>query len=497
MSRAGARAVVVTVLLLPGCGDGPLSPRDARALDAAEARWAARGFTDYAFVTRRSCFCAPEALIDVEIEVRDGTIAAVTDAAADTLLPTASHGTWYTVDDLFAVIRRASGTEAVEHVRVVFDSVLGFPREITVTYDPGIADAGGTWVVTRLEALPPAAGLTPLLPGFDWRAWFTAATGDATHPDHFGAYGIAPAGGTLYLGFGAALPAQQDGALLAAFDARGLHSAVALDEQGFLDLSAVGDTLLIPGVDPCCPDGWEFGNFYAGRTGAALVKRRNLPWVLHGWGIWHDTATALTWLAVSSHLGDSVTLTGEIWRTPDLGLTWTRVATRDDGVGGYRTYDVAGHGGRLYAVAAEFGGCTLVAAPETGTVWTPVAPADSLACIHRLVRFGRRLLALDVTRRAVLVVDAGGALQRHALPFTVGPYTLHWATEAAGRLFAVADDGGILRTADLVDWTPVAAGDGRAYTGISYWPYRRWLVLGERGGGGGPWRLRLCGVGPC
>ena len=347
---------------------------------------------------------------------------------------------------------------------------------------------------TAHEVVP--AELEELAPAFPYASWFAEHTGFDPVPDDFGAYAVLPVSDTLYLGFGAGLPAAADGALLGAFDDAGIRAVAPLDEQGMLDMATGGGMLLIPGVDPCCPDGWEAGNFYTYAPSAGLTKWRNLPNVFHAWGVWYDGADDVVYVAASSHRGDSVSV-GGIWRTADLGVHWARIATNDDGVGDYRTYDVLGHRGRLYATSAESrNSCALVAQPEVGTAWMPVLPDKRLACYHRLVPFGDALIAVDSTRRRLHVVTGqGDALQRE-LPFTIGELSLNWATVAGGYLYALSSDGRILLTRDLAVWKTVAEADQEFVT-IQYWPQRNWLVLASRGMNGALWKLELCDAAPC
>ena len=218
--------------------------------------------------------------------------------------------------------------------------------------------------------------------------------------------------------------------------------------------------LLIPGVDPCCPDGWEAGNFYTYSPAAGLTKWRNLPNVYHAFGVWYNTTGDAVYVATSSHPGDFETSVGGIWRSEDRGAHWTRIADDEDGVGDYRTYDVLGHRGRLYATSAESrSSCTLVAQPEAGTVWTPVLPGKRLACSHRLVSFGDALIAVDSTRSKLHVVTGQEDATERELPSTIGKQSPNWATVVGGYLYALFDNGRVMLTSDLTSWVLVAEMD--------------------------------------
>lgn len=348
---------------------------------------------------------------------------------------------------------------------------------------------------TAHEVVP--AELEEFAPAFPYASWFADNTGFDPDLDDFGAYTLVPLSGTLYLGFGAGRPAAADGALLGAYDDQGIRAVAPLDEQGMLDMAIGQGMLLVPGVDPCCPDGWEAGNFYTYSVSAGLTKWRNLPNVYHAWGVWHDAADDAVYLATSAHPGDFASSVGEIWRSADLGEHWARVAGAGDGVGEYRTYDVLGHRGRLYATSAESrNSCTLVAAPPVGTAWVPVRPDARLACLHRLVSFGAALVAVDSTRRRLQVVTGDGEVSQRELPFAIGASSFNWAAVAGGFLYALSGDGRIVLTRDLESWETVAAMD-REFVTIQYWPHKDWLVLASRGGDGALWKLELCDGGPC
>ncbi len=337
--------------------------------------------------------------------------------------------------------------------------------------------------------------LVELVPGWPYDTWFAEHTGSSVNPDAFGAFTMQPLADILYLGFGADLPARRDGALLAAFDDQGLRAIAPLDEQGMLDMTVADQTLLIPGVDPCCPDGWESGNFYLYRPATGLIKLRNLPNVLHGWGVWYDAGEGATYLAASAHPGDFLTSIGQIWRTGDEGAHWELVADGGDGVGAYRTYDVMGHQGSLYAVSRD-DTCTLVAQPPGQSTWENVVPGGQVACAHRLVSFAGNLIALDAARGALHLLPPKGTPTEVDVPFTVDSVAYNWAAVAGGFLYAISDDGRVVVTRDLVAWDTVVRSDQRFMT-IQYWPYRDWLVLATKGMGGALWKFQLCHAAPC
>lgn len=78
--------LVLGALTLVGCGS-PFSSAEQTTLAAARARWAARPFADYSFEFEAGCFCPPEETGPVHIEVRAGTITAITRVADGAAVP--------------------------------------------------------------------------------------------------------------------------------------------------------------------------------------------------------------------------------------------------------------------------------------------------------------------------------------------------------------------------------------------------------------------------
>lgn len=117
--------------------------------DRARARWAAQEIRDYRFDFDRQCFCVPEAVEPVRIEVRDGEIAAVRSRTTGESLAASAYVQWFTVDQLFRLIEQAEA--AGQDVRVDYHW-LGYPRKIEI--GSLAADAGVVYAVSALERIP-------------------------------------------------------------------------------------------------------------------------------------------------------------------------------------------------------------------------------------------------------------------------------------------------------------------------------------------------------
>jgi len=143
----------VALCLLGACSS--TGPVDLAQLDDAQARWSQREFTDYTYEARILCFCPTEIVSRVRVEVRDDSIASVTDVATDQQVARTFWNAWNTVDDLFQRIRQAPRSSGVVRVDATYDAGLGFPSDVDFVPDEGIADGG--WSQTIFE-LAPLAG---------------------------------------------------------------------------------------------------------------------------------------------------------------------------------------------------------------------------------------------------------------------------------------------------------------------------------------------------
>lgn len=345
-------------------------------------------------------------------------------------------------------------------------------------------------LVQMPQSAPPPNLAELITPGFDYATWYEAETGYAGNPEYFGAYALTPVGDTLYLGFGTARPAEDgnNGALFASTDAITVTAISPLDEQGFIGMTPHNGVIYIPGADPTDrgPDHqWDWGNTYVYSPPDDFTKHRNLPNVIHTWGLWHHPTQDRLYAAVSSHQGDYKTWSGEIFVSADQGNSWARLADRDDGVGEYRTYDITGLGGKLYATWNDVyqEPCGLAQSDNEGNTWTRLpAFTSQTACRTRLFAHHNHLLTLTFDRSALLALNSRGAVTHHRFPgFSVKTWAYNYlAEDSAGRIYTITEDGRVMRTANLNAWETLVSGD-RAFITIAYWPEKDWIVLADRG----------------
>jgi hypothetical protein len=106
-------------------------------LDGARARWGAAALAAYEYGYHKYCECHRESPPETTVTVRDGTVVAVRHRPAGTTtdVPAADKNLSYywTVDGLFDLI--ASAQARGVQVRAVYDTGLGFPREVYIDYD--------------------------------------------------------------------------------------------------------------------------------------------------------------------------------------------------------------------------------------------------------------------------------------------------------------------------------------------------------------------------
>ena len=373
---------------------------------------------------------------------------------------------------------------------------IGIPILVLIGSMTTVAASGGINIRQQPRRLAPASPESwhvELIPGMDYSTWYQTQTGYTPNANYFGAYAIEPMTDTLFIGFGTARPAENDGALLVSYDGTTLQNVYEPMEQGFIDMTAASGTLYIPGADPCCPDNWDWGNTYIYTPPNLVIKHRNLPYVLHSWGLWFDVDDDTLYAAVSSHLGNDETWTGEVFSTTDQGASWTRLANRDDGVGQYRTYDIIGFNDKLYATWNDVypEPCGLAESSDGGANWTRFL-VNQTSCRTRLAVFNNKLLALKLDRSGVFAIDTPDNISTYDFPgFQIADWAYNYlAADASGYLCTLTDDGRVVRTSDFTTWETLASTD-LALASIAYWPNKNRIIFSDHWSDGKLWKIDL------
>lgn len=135
--------------------ESPVSPGEMRALAEAEARWAARGFPDYAIEMLHVCFCAPEVTQWARVEVVAGSVSRVVLLESGADMSAEQRSYFQTVEQVFGAIREANNHYGgLKDVIVEFDRTLGFPTEVNFVPEPDLVDGGGARYLRNAGPIP-------------------------------------------------------------------------------------------------------------------------------------------------------------------------------------------------------------------------------------------------------------------------------------------------------------------------------------------------------
>lgn len=132
-------------------------PRDFRRLDLAEERWQARGFADYTYEIRSTCFCPPELGRWTRVTVQNGRVTSAVPVTPDPFFPNNTLRYWDPVDSIFASVRHfmlESHQSYYEAVLATYDPALGYPTLVEYRARSTVADAGGVIELRNVRALP-------------------------------------------------------------------------------------------------------------------------------------------------------------------------------------------------------------------------------------------------------------------------------------------------------------------------------------------------------
>lgn len=129
-----------------------LDQSEQAELDSARSRWIALGMQDYEFEIRKGCLCPPEAQQWRHIEVRGGHIVAViVDGTTATTLQRITEPGWWTIDELFQMVRDKGTAPAEFDLTVAYDATMGYPTAVhEKSFTP---DGGESWFVRGVKPL--------------------------------------------------------------------------------------------------------------------------------------------------------------------------------------------------------------------------------------------------------------------------------------------------------------------------------------------------------
>lgn len=138
--RLGVALSLASVCGLLGCGggDAPLLSKSQSDLTRSQAQWKSANIRSYRYTLRRSCFCSPDTLAAVVIEVRNGAAFSVktsSGASADA----ASVADMDTIDEIFAKLQSVLNTPKGA-VNASYNALYGYPATANIDPIPDAAD---------------------------------------------------------------------------------------------------------------------------------------------------------------------------------------------------------------------------------------------------------------------------------------------------------------------------------------------------------------------
>lgn len=119
-----------------------------RDLLAAETKWRQNKPRSYSYTLQRSCFCMPEFLKPIQIEILGNTVTRATVEGVP--LPLERRANALTVEGLFEIIREAIDDKA-HRIDVQYDAEYGFPRSISIDRNAMMADEEVYYTATEFK----------------------------------------------------------------------------------------------------------------------------------------------------------------------------------------------------------------------------------------------------------------------------------------------------------------------------------------------------------
>lgn len=155
---AGVRAIGLSLFgilaVASGCTGGELDTGRAALMAQAAANraiWDGAAIKDYEFVVQRTCFCGPDYLRALRIQVRGGAVSTVTFSDTGDTVTNSALGPFPTLDDLFDDLQ--DQILEADNVNATFDPQYGFPSHYIVDPQYTMADEEFGITVTGFRTL--------------------------------------------------------------------------------------------------------------------------------------------------------------------------------------------------------------------------------------------------------------------------------------------------------------------------------------------------------
>jgi len=235
-------------------------------------------------------------------------------------------------------------------------------------------------------------------------------------------------------------------------------------------------------------------------TSSEFKKFRNMPNVLHTWGLWKDN-TGL-YAAASTETKDVAdSLKGWILKSTDNGQSWGTPVV----VSNYRAFDIIKFNGKLYAVAEDINNNARpvtyeipAGSPDAGLTYHNyiIKSTDGLTWsdvglnhhdfASRLVIFNEMLVTVnfnptDQKRNIISSIKKDGAIDSHNLgTMAIAKGENNIVDGKDGYLYAITKENKVVRSSDLNSWETIATISGDVIS-ISNWESQNKIVVGTKG----------------
>ena len=116
----------------------------------AQSRWERNSLRAYTYTTSWQCFCLPEYLASVNVEVEGGQVTSIAFADPQFTGEVPDQHRFTTIDGLFQILQEAHDHPA-HSIRAEYDEQLGYPVETFIDYEATMADEERGFMVSDLR----------------------------------------------------------------------------------------------------------------------------------------------------------------------------------------------------------------------------------------------------------------------------------------------------------------------------------------------------------
>ncbi len=143
----------VAVVLSLGCGSGSesITSLPQSELTRSKELWSSKGIHSYRFTLQRGCFCSPDVLTPVVIEVHGDTTTSITKVGGGTVDGTA-FASYNTIDKIFTAIQNTLDIHGNVNA-TTYHTTQGYPIQVDLDPHPNLADDEESLQVSDFQVL--------------------------------------------------------------------------------------------------------------------------------------------------------------------------------------------------------------------------------------------------------------------------------------------------------------------------------------------------------